>query len=218
MGHGGEKTPASERPLVASPSRIHEVGTTPSALRPGGRYRRRKDIHEALGLGGNRQKGISYPAKGDYVLLFSDPQSPYGKLDGWESPFIFRYSGEWNGTGDMRLVAGNAKIVERKANIHLFVADGEWMRYEGRFELLDYHFEPHSHGHLRDQALVFRLRWLESRDRQADNASEPRLELDPLGDLSPVGEPERYHAAARQADARLDRFIRRKESRRRTGR
>ena len=36
---------------------------------------KRRDLHDA-GLGGNQQKGISYPADGTYVLLFSDPIRP----------------------------------------------------------------------------------------------------------------------------------------------
>lgn len=137
-------------------------GGDPSQLRVGRRYRRRKDLHETLGLGGNRQKGISYPADGDYVLMFSDPQGPYGKLDGWETSAVFRYSGEWNGPGDMRLVAGNLRIIERSPNLHLFVVDGDLVRYEGRFALVDHHFEAHSRNESKDQAIIFRLRRLDA--------------------------------------------------------
>jgi hypothetical protein len=39
-----------------------------------GRVYRRRELHLA-GLGGNWQSGISYPADGTYVLLFSDPDA-----------------------------------------------------------------------------------------------------------------------------------------------
>lgn len=129
----------------------------PSVLRAGTIYKRRQ-LHEGLGLGGNWQKGISYPAVGDYALIFSDPDGPYADLDGWESPNTYVYSGEWSGKGDMRLTGGNLRVVERTPNLYLFVAEKGGMRCEGRFELEGYSRKSVEHDGAKDLALIFRLK------------------------------------------------------------
>ena len=76
------------------------------------RLYRRTELHTS-GLGGNRQKGISYPAGGTYVLLFSDPHSvaEWGYRDIWLGADTYRYYGEWDGSGDMQMRGGNLAIV-----------------------------------------------------------------------------------------------------------
>ena len=68
-------------------------------LRVGACYRRR-DLHLG-GLGGNWQKGISYPADGTHCLLFSDPSkaSDYGYRDEPFGADGYRYFGEWGRAG-----------------------------------------------------------------------------------------------------------------------
>ena len=63
-GHGS----AGERPRRATPARDVPAMSVEDFVMD--RVYRRQDIHDG-GLGGNRQKGISYPAGGTYVLLFS---------------------------------------------------------------------------------------------------------------------------------------------------
>jgi hypothetical protein len=88
-------------PRIA-PSRSAAAEPTTLAELVEGRVYKRSDTHDS-GLGGNRQKGISYPAQGIYVLLFSDPDSAHewGYKDSWLGNLRYRYYGEWNGTGDM---------------------------------------------------------------------------------------------------------------------
>ena len=107
---------------------------SPDELVVGRVYRRRRDLH-AHGLGGNWQKGISYPADGHYVLLFSDPskEAEYGYRDSWLGSDHYRYYGEWDGTGDMTMTGGNAAIQDRSPELYLFVAAPGGHRFEGRF-------------------------------------------------------------------------------------
>jgi hypothetical protein len=123
---------STRAPRIASSSSAAAAQTTLAELVEGRVYRRR-DIHDS-GLGGNRQKGISYPAQGSYVLLFSDTDSAHewGYHDSWLGNDRYRYYGEWNGTGDMLPTGGNLAIQER-AEIHLFVKVPNGHRYAGRF-------------------------------------------------------------------------------------
>lgn len=134
------------------------MGSLTVGLVPGGIYRRR-DLHRG-GLGGNWQKGISYPAKGDYVLLFSNPhgRDEYGYHDRWESATVYRYFGEWSGSGDMTMTGGNRKIIERSPELHLFTETPGGYRYEGRLEFIDHQFETTRREGRTLSAIVFRLR------------------------------------------------------------
>lgn len=123
-----------------------------------GRRYRRIDLHVA-GLGGERRKRISYPARGDHALLFSGGagEGAYGYRDAWESPAVYRYFGEWSGYVDMELRAGTAKIVERSPHLYLFTASGGEWAFEGRFRHLEHGFErTEREGHSL-RAIVFRL-------------------------------------------------------------
>lgn len=101
----------------------------------------RKVLHTELALGGELQRGISYPATGSHVLLFSHaPNEEFGYHDGWadQAQGVYRFSGMWFGNGPMELSRGNLAILERSPELHLFVRSGSRYRYEGRFECVDY--------------------------------------------------------------------------------
>lgn len=122
-------------------------------------YRRRADLHEH-GLGGNWQKGISYPASGTYALLFSDPSSEhaYGYRDSWLPGDRYRYYGEWDGTGDMTMTGGNAAIRDRSPELYLFVAAHGGHRYVGRHALASTSTARAARDGREFQAIVFELR------------------------------------------------------------
>jgi hypothetical protein len=122
------------------------------------RVYKRRELHQA-GLGGSWQKGISYPAGGDYVLLFSDPDSKaeWGYQDTWDGPDTYRYYGEWDGTGDMLMRGGNLEIVERSPEIYLFVKAPNGHRYAGVFELQSQEQVPAMRDNKQFMALVFTL-------------------------------------------------------------
>lgn len=101
-----------------------------------GRRYRRTDLHAAR-LGGNRQKGISYPATGTHVLLFSGGtgRSDYGYDDQWLDEDLYRYFGEWSGPGDMTMTGGNARIIERSPRLFLFIQRSDRLQeFVGQFE------------------------------------------------------------------------------------
>jgi hypothetical protein len=101
-----------------------------------GRVYRRRELH-LDGLGGNWQSGISYPADGTYVLLFSDPEkgAEHGYRDRWQGDH-YLYYGQWTGTGDMVFEVGNRAILDRGTDLHLLIRAGAGHRYEGRFRLV----------------------------------------------------------------------------------
>lgn len=119
----------------------------------------RRELH-LQGLGGNQQKGISYPASGTYVLLFSDPNSvdEWGYRDGPEGSDGYLYYGEWNGSGDMLLSGGNTSIIDRSPEIYLFVRTPPGHRYLGRFACLSTEQRPATRDGREYQAIVFHLR------------------------------------------------------------
>lgn len=122
------------------------------------RVYRRRDIHDG-GLGGNRQKGISYPAGGTYVLLFSDPDSKHewGYKDTWLGADQYLYYGEWDGTGDMLPRGGNQALVERSPEIYLFVKVPGGHRFAGRFACVREARTPAARDGREHSALVFTL-------------------------------------------------------------
>lgn len=135
------------------------------------RVYKRRDLHLS-GLGGNRQKGISYPAGGTYVLLFSDPDSAaeWGYDDSWAGPNTYRYYGEWDGTGDMLLRGGNLAIVERSPEIYLFVKVPNGHRFAGVFEVRSQEQVPATRDSKEFLALVFTLA---RRGRNQSNLKKP---------------------------------------------
>jgi hypothetical protein len=141
-----------------TPSRGREPNVGLDSLVPGRIYSRRSDLH-AQGLGGNWQKGISYPRTGHYVLLFSNPAraNEFGYHDGPIGNDRFRYFGEWSGTGDMSLSRGNEAIVDRTPFLYLFVRDGPGQRYVGQFALDRWERERTTRDGTEYQAIVFLL-------------------------------------------------------------
>jgi len=129
-----------------------------------GRVYKRREIHDG-GVGGNQQKGISYPADGTYVLLFSDPDSAHdwGYKDSWLGADEYRYYGEWNGTGDMLLTGGNSALVERSPEIYLFVRVPNGHRFAGRFACAGQTRTPATRDGKEYSALVFTLERAASR-------------------------------------------------------
>lgn len=139
-------------------------GSSPGDRRPvqrlvAGQLYRRRELH-ASGLGGNRQKGISYPARGTHALLFSGGtgRSDYGYHDGPEGEY-FRYFGEWSGSGDMTMTGGNRVIRDRSPQLYLFLGRGEGLyRFEGQFEYVSHRIQPAVRDGRESAAIVFRLR------------------------------------------------------------
>jgi hypothetical protein len=128
--------PASRKPSRSNSTHAKAGTRSPDDLVVGRTYKRR-ELHQD-GYGGNWQSGISYPANGDYVMLFSDSDSgrEHGYNDRWSGD-QYMYYGQWTGTGDMVFEVGNRAILERSENLHLLIAvPGDRHRYEGRFKLL----------------------------------------------------------------------------------
>jgi len=157
IGRLGGRLPRS------TPSRTRAKGPptvptgSPGDLVCGRVYRRRAELHPLLG--GNQQKGISYPANAAYVLLFSDPRkvSDLGYNDRWDGNAAYWYFGEWDGPGDMTMTGGNAVIVDRSPHLHLFIAASGGHRYEGQFRY-DCHKSERATRDGRDfGAIVFHL-------------------------------------------------------------
>lgn len=129
-----------------------------------GRLYRRTALH-AAGLGGNRQKGISYPANGDHATLFPTGQGRdvYGYEDRWDGD-EFVYYGEWSGSGDMTFTGGNQAIIDRSPNLYLLVGQGKGIYlFEGRFEYSGHTFQRAVREGKEARAIVFRLRKVSER-------------------------------------------------------
>ena len=126
-----------------------------------GRCYRRSEIHDG-GLGGNRQKGISYSAKGTHCLLFSDPSKDtvHGYRDQPVGDDRYRYFGEWSGTGDMVMTGGNKAVVDRSSELYLFTAASCGHIFRGRFNLVESTSEKATRDGKQFNAIVFELRLL----------------------------------------------------------
>jgi hypothetical protein len=123
-----------------------------------GRCYKRSDLHDG-GLGGNRQKGISYPADGTHCLLFSDPSkvTEYGYRDQPLGDERFRYFGEWSGSGDMTMTGGNSVIADRSPELYLFTTASCGRVFLGRFGLVSWSEEPAFRDGRQFRAIVFTL-------------------------------------------------------------
>lgn len=139
----------------ASTDALSAVGLDELAI---GEIYARSALH-SQGLGGNRQKGISYPAKGSYVLLFSDPRSvdEWGYRDGPKGLTGYTYYGEWSGTGDMLPTGGNAAIIDRSPEIYLFVKAPPGHRFLGRFACIRVEHRLATRDGHEHKAIVFEL-------------------------------------------------------------
>jgi hypothetical protein len=123
-----------------------------------GKVYKRKDLHDS-GLGGNRQKGISYGANSTEVLLFSDPSTDahWGYRDTWQGSEVYRYYGEWSGSGDMTFSGGNQAIVDRSPELHLFTRTATGHMYAGRFTCRRWDLVPGYRDNHEWTAIVFEL-------------------------------------------------------------
>jgi hypothetical protein len=150
------------RPKASGPAKRASRPTMPTKGLAVGRVYRRRDLHDG-GWGGNRQSGISYPANGEHVLLFSDPAKAkeHGYRDRWTPDGIYHYYGEWSGTGDMTLSGGNQAILDRSPELHLFIAAPGGHRYEGHFECVGHEPEVTVRDNREFRAIVFLLRRLD---------------------------------------------------------
>jgi hypothetical protein len=146
-----------------APRRIKSAGATTAMamsvdeLVIGACYRRR-DLHLA-GLGGNWQRGISYPATGTHCLLFSDPSkaSEYGYRDEPVGDDGYRYFGEWNGSGDMVMSGGNQVVVDRSPELYLFTDAACGRVFRGRYVCAGWNWERTTRDGQELRAIVFDL-------------------------------------------------------------
>ena len=146
------------------------IGTNAKSITPtepllvGDVYKRR-DLHRA-GWGGNWQSGVSYPASGDHVLLFSDPvaANEHGYRDSWVGTAGYRYFGAWSGSGDMVLEGVNKTILDRSPNLLLLIRKGSGWRFEGYFSCEGYELQRTTHDGAEDTALVFLLERVRARE------------------------------------------------------
>jgi len=99
---------------------------------------RRRELHEKFG--GQRQGGISTPAKAPFILLITgESGKPHGYSDEWTNDGTFLYTGEGQ-RGDMSFVGGNRAIRDHQKNgkaLQVFEQDKKdkrFLRYLGEME------------------------------------------------------------------------------------
>jgi 5-methylcytosine-specific restriction enzyme A len=106
-------------------------------------YNRRRDIHQKFG--GQRQGGISTPAKHRTVFIFTGPSGvKHGYSDEWSQDGTYRYYGEGQ-RGDMILQRGNRAIANHAVDgndLLLFRTLGRGqVRFLGPFNCAGYRVE-----------------------------------------------------------------------------
>jgi hypothetical protein len=155
-----QRAPRKTRQSAATPRTASPIA--PEDLVVGKCYRR-SDLHDG-GLGGNRRKGISYPADGTYSLLFSDPGTgtEYGYRDEPVGSTGYRYFGEWSGSGDMTLTGGNRVILDRSPELYLFTTAACGRVFRGRYEVVSWGTERISRDGREVNAIVFTLERVEA--------------------------------------------------------
>jgi hypothetical protein len=142
------------------PSKARRIRSTDLAVETLalGRCYSRTELHDSLG--GNRQRGISYPADGYHCLLFSDPSkaSQYGYRDAPAGNDGYRYFGEWDGPGDMSMTRGNRVVMERSPELYLFTAAECGQVFRGQYSCEAWETEKTTRDGHSDTAIVFKLR------------------------------------------------------------
>jgi hypothetical protein len=137
-------------------------GGTEITFSPGQMYRRR-ELHEKFG--GQRQGGISTPAKAPFILLITgESGKQHGYSDEWTSDGTFLYTGEGQ-RGDMKFVGGNRAIRNHRENgkaLQVFEQDKKdkrFLRYLGEMEYVQHTYReaPDTDAKQR-KAIVFQLR------------------------------------------------------------
>lgn len=151
----GAKKPKRSRRSPQAP-RIRSTALTLGDLVEGRCYSR-SELHDSLG--GNRQKGISYPADGYHCLLFSDPSraSEHGYADAPVGDDGYRYFGEWSGPGDMTMTGGNQVVLDRSPELYLFTKATCGHVFRGRFQCGDFEAEKATRDGRSHSAIVFNL-------------------------------------------------------------
>lgn len=157
---------------------------TESPFVPGKTYRRRQ-LHETYG--GQRQGGISTPAKQPFVFLFTGESGhQYGYRDGWSDDGVFLYTGEGQ-RGNMEFIGGNKAIrdhADAGKALHVF----EQVKEKGKKGFVRYHGQMFYAGHrFREatdtdgkprKAIVFELTPIETNEGTAavpgSDETEPR--------------------------------------------
>jgi 5-methylcytosine-specific restriction protein A len=128
----------------------------------GALYNRLRDIHEVHG--GQRQGGISTPARSPVVIIFTgEAGAAHGYHDFWDDSGVFHYFGEGQ-VGDMTLSKGNRAILRHQQDgkhllLFQMMGAGKPYRYLGEFVSEGYYEQDavvDTRGGLR-KALVFRL-------------------------------------------------------------
>jgi 5-methylcytosine-specific restriction protein A len=121
----------------------------------------RKEIHDEFG--GQRQSGISTPAKHKAIFIFSSPKGEeFGYFDHWKSDDLFFFYGQGQ-TGDMEFKRGNKAIrdsVKKSEEIYLFEKQKNGkVKFISKMEYMSHEFvpRPDMHGNIR-KAIVFQLR------------------------------------------------------------
>jgi len=137
-------------------------GSTDVVFSPGQVYRRR-ELHEKFG--GQRQGGISTPAKAPFIFLITGASGKqHGYSDEWTEDGVFLYTGEGQ-HGDMRFAGGNRAIRDHLKNgkaLQVFEQDKKdkrFLRYLGEMEYTQHEYRdaPDTDGKQR-KAIVFHLR------------------------------------------------------------
>jgi len=137
-------------------------GSTEITFSPGQMYRRR-ELHEKFG--GQRQGGISTPAKAPFILLITgESGKQHGYSDEWTNDGTFLYTGEGQ-RGEMRFVGGNRAIRDHRKDgkaLQVFEQDKKdkrFLRYLGEMEYAHHTYReaPDTDGKQR-KAIVFHLR------------------------------------------------------------
>ena len=152
----------------------------------GALYGRRDQIHGLLG--GQRQGGISTPATGPFVILFTgEAGKQHGYHDFWDDNGVLHYYGEGQ-RGDMKFSGGNLAIREHLNNgkrllLFQMMGHGRPCRFLGEFQFVHAYEQsgiPDTSGDLR-KALVFKLQPVESSfepfDISINDASNHQIDL-----------------------------------------
>jgi 5-methylcytosine-specific restriction enzyme A len=125
-----------------------------------GQIYRRSELHNKYG--GQRQGGISTPARHRIILLFASEQGEqHGYKDGWTEDGTYLYTGEGQ-IGDMEFKRGNRAIrdhVQDRKDLHVFEYTGAGgYRYVGPMVCAGYEWREllDTQGNLR-RGIVFEL-------------------------------------------------------------
>ena len=133
-----------------------------SLFQVGALYNRVTDIHGRWG--GQRQGGISTPADGHLIFIFTgEAGKSHGYSDKWDEDGVLHYFGEGQ-SGDMTMSGGNRAIDRhlldgKRLLVFKSLGHGKPYRFDGEFVKQSWYFQPNTaatRGPARN-AIVFRL-------------------------------------------------------------